>query len=120
VKRAFIIGTIFVLMLDCEVRPQEPVAPAYSGNQLLRDCTPGGDTHSYAYCLGYISGLVEGASVEADLRKCKPLFAISAEVDLDQLIDVVVKYLKEHPELRDVKAQVIALTALKAAFPPKS
>lgn len=119
VKSAIIIGTIFALMLACEARPQEPVLPTYSGNSLLRDCTAGESTHSYAYCLGYISGLVDGANVEADFRKCKPLFAIPAEAELGQLADVVVKYLKEHPEVRDVRAAVLALTALKAAFPPK-
>jgi hypothetical protein len=118
-NKTFIVGTIAFLMFAAGTSPQETDFRTYSGNILLRDCTPSTDTHSYAYCLGYISGLVEGATVEADLRKCKPLFAIPAEADLDQLIDVVVKYLKEHPEQRDVRAQVIALTALKAAFPPK-
>jgi hypothetical protein len=115
VNRAFIIGTIALLTLPGGNSPQEPAAKTYSGNELLRDCT--GD--SYSYCLGYISGLVDGSSVEAAFRKCKPLFAIPSGAELGQLVDVVTKYLKEHPEVRDQRADALALAALKAAFPPK-
>lgn len=118
-KIALIFLNLFGLVLACEARPPDSPESAYSGNQLLRDCTAGEHTHSHIYCLGYVTGLVEGASVEAEFRNCKPLFDIPPEAEMGQLVDVVVKYLKEHPEQRDVRARVIALTALKAAFPPK-
>jgi hypothetical protein len=46
--------------------------------------------------------------------------AIPDKMTQEQLTNVIVKYLNEHPERRDRAAVLLVLVALKQAFPPKS
>jgi hypothetical protein len=98
---------------------QTPSVPAYSGNDLLRDCTNDKAIKSLSFCLGFIAGTWSGAAIEGvDYHPGKPNFVIPSEADLPQLKDVVVKFLNEHPEERHLSAGVLVLLALKEAFPP--
>jgi hypothetical protein len=98
---------------------QKPIVSAYSGNELLRDCTHDNVKASKSFCLGFIAGTWSGALIEGSVyHPDKPNFVIPSEADLRQLRDIVVKFLNGHPEQRHLAAGVLVLLALKEAFPP--
>jgi hypothetical protein len=115
-KAALVVGMIFLAVFIHITRAQNPQPREYSGNDLLRDCTT---QDSYSFCLGYITGLEHGISLESQYRKSKPMFSLPSNVEMGQLVDLVVKALKERPEQRHMKAAVLALAAIVEAFPPK-
>jgi len=93
--------------------------PDYSGNDLLRECTDKNSV-SEVHCLGFISGVWAGASLMAIAYHVdKPFFLIPDGATADQLKDVAVRFLNEHPEKRHMLAGVLILEAWKEAFPPK-
>jgi hypothetical protein len=102
-----------------DARAQEKIVISdLKGNDLLRLCTSH-DTGELNFCSGYIEGIRDGI-VWADVgRKSQPRFAVSDKVTQQQLKDVVVKYLNEHPETRHKPAGMLILIALNEAFPPE-
>jgi hypothetical protein len=83
-----------------------PPALAMSGNDLLAVCQSGGG-EAWGYCIGYVTGITETSS-----SICVPPETIRA-----QGRDIVLQYLKNHPETRQLKAADLVLNALKAAWP---
>jgi hypothetical protein len=83
-----------------------PSAHAMSGNDLLTLCLSRDDAAG-SYCLGYIGGIVETS----------PLICAPAEAARSQGRDIVVQYLESHPERRQLAAPILALGALKQAWP---
>lgn len=100
-----------------------------SGNQLLNTCEITED----GICLGFVSGAVAGlnfggirvvmlegidgankaeASLNAAIGICPP-----DGVDTGQTVDVVIKYLKAHPESRHQPAVRLVRESLAEAFP---
>ena len=82
------------------------------GNKLLGFCTsktPDG-------CDAYISGVADTIAAEG---KAKAPACIPPAVTGTQLRDVVIKFIKSHPETRQLKAGVLTIRALSAAFPCK-
>ena len=78
-----------------------------SGSDLYRDCK--GDTFGQGMCLGLVVGAIdewENWRANQRLPPCLP-----SAVDADQLRDVVVKYLEDHPELRDQTAWGLVVQA---------
>jgi hypothetical protein len=63
-------------------------------------------------CMGYVRGVVDSLPTGGD-------FSPGPKVKLTQYVDVVFKYLEEHPELRDKPAHILAEDALSRAFPKK-
>jgi hypothetical protein len=71
-------------------------------------------------CIQYLSGLLDGVTLTESLSGgatmiCAPASGISN----DQLVRVVVKYLREHPENLHRSGRMEALIALSKAFPCK-
>lgn len=99
--------------------PQEDVnVHAFqNGNQLLEFCDDKSD-----FCLGYIAGTADHFAITKLMLKfskqggeggtCIPARATSL-----QLIDVFVKYAKNHPESRHKPAQLMITSAWREAFP---
>jgi hypothetical protein len=84
------------------------------GNRLMGYClskTPGA-------CDAYISGVADAIAL---LSKGPSTAAacIPTSVSGGQLHDVVVKYLKAHPEKRELKAGSLTISAFSEAFPCK-
>ena len=79
------------------------------GNKLLAFCTSSrADYLQQGMCRGYVHAVVDGP----------PFFGnFPDRVVLRQVVGVVVRYLREHPERRHEPAQRLAVDALKAAFP---
>ena len=109
--RAVVLGAFLNLAFACGAR-----CGAYSGNDLLRNCTDESEKVNQSFCLGFISGTWAGAILAGDTNK--PNFVVPLEADLRQLKDVVVKFLKDHAAQRYLSAGVLVLLALKEAFPP--
>ena len=108
----------------------------YTGNELMKDCVaftkagPDDDQEvvQAARCLGFMQGLVAGVTMLDFVRNgkidgntphlvgafCSPEFAT-----LQQQLDVVLKFMKEHPEKRHEPAVTLVLWALGQSFPCK-
>lgn len=118
-KKLLLCGILFFgsLMFSHQACAENRVVSAYSGNDLLRDCSDEKNVVSSSSCLGYINGVRDGVVLASVGLGAKPSFEISKNVELGQLKDVVVKYLNEHPEKRNLHAAVLVHSALAKAFP---
>jgi hypothetical protein len=98
-KGSMLVGAIRVLM--------GPTADAFTGNELHQHCK------SNAYlCLGYTVGA--GTMFEFQMRGEMPLCVDG--VTINQVRDVVVKYLKDHPETRHEHALYLIARAMRESF----
>jgi hypothetical protein len=85
---------------------------------LLEECEAA-ETARQTFCLGYITGAsdvdgMDGATFPERRHSC-----VREEVTNGQLKDVVVKYLKDHPEERHLLAAILVVKAQAKAFPCK-
>jgi|SRR6516162_10061913 len=81
-----------------------------TGNALFDSCNNPSDTSKQSYCLGYVAGVsevLEGMHIICTWGRLSP----------DQIKDEVVKYLREHPEQRNMDADDLTSIALALAFP---
>lgn len=108
------------------------VADNLTGNELLSICSSTDDQAQNGFCLGYVTGVIEGmkwgvatpllmsgkAAAEADrsgsilLGFCNP-----EDATLGQYQDVVILYLRNHPSERHNSARILTQLALREAFP---
>jgi hypothetical protein len=84
-----------------------------TGNDLWYICQ---DKSQELACLGYIQGLVAGATMYAGVTTP---FCMPDGVAVGQAEDIVLSYLAAHPDRRHYDARVIVALALKEAFPCK-
>jgi hypothetical protein len=98
----------------------ETHAELLSGNQLYSICRNGlvGDD----FCVGYIVGASEAwwkakATLATTLGAGFGLAWCREEATNGQVTDVVVAFLRDHPELRDQPALDLVIEALSDAFP---
>jgi hypothetical protein len=82
-----------------------------SGNTLFDSCN-NSDASKQSHCLAYIAGV-------SDVLDGMHITCTGGRVSLDQVKDVVVKYLREHPEQRNSDADDSTSIALTLAFPCK-
>jgi Rap1a immunity proteins len=80
-----------------------------TGNDLFSRCSTEGNNGEIS-CLGYIEGV-------ADLMTALDKTCLSGNVTSRQATDIVMKYLRDHPESRHYSASSIAGLALQQAFP---
>jgi Rap1a immunity proteins len=80
-----------------------------SGNTLVRYCHEG---DARQFTLGFVAGVHDTVSASPKGRICLP-----DGVRLQQLADVVCKYLTDHPESRHHTGSSLALIALQSSFP---
>jgi len=118
----FLLAALFVLLVSASAHGQR--VSTTTGNDLLESCESGGHSEqaffNQAFCLGYITGVtdidgVDGSAFPERRRSCVP-----ENVTNGQVKDVVVKYLKEHPEERHIQASILIVKAVAQAFPCKS
>lgn len=83
-----------------------------NGNELHTRCSENG--FAEGYCFGYIAGISDVLSNAAigDFNACQP-----KDVTVQQVVDVVKKYLKENPQDRHFTANSLVAYALSEAFP---
>lgn len=78
-----------------------------TGNQLKQDAASQG-----AYSKGYFEGYVLGVLESAKDRLCVP-----ERVEMGQALEVIEKYLKEHPQELHLPASGLVLKAIQTAWP---
>jgi hypothetical protein len=85
-----------------------------SGNELYEQCVAQERSTQAGYCMGYVAGLADAFVWDGTL--C----ALRGGVTEGQVDDVVVNYLRAHPEEHHYSAASIAQRALILAFPCNS
>jgi len=83
-----------------------------SGNALFDNCNNASDASKQSHCLAHIAGV-------SDVLDGMHIICTGGHVSLDQIKNVVVKYLREHPEQRDADADDSTSIALVQSFPCK-
>jgi hypothetical protein len=82
-----------------------------TGNELLSMC---GSSQGRPYCLGTAAGY-------SDMLQTMGETCADKNVTRGQAADVVIRFLRDHPEVRNRSAPSLARSALKEAFPcPKN
>lgn len=98
-------------------------APAYAyfdtGNDLYTNCssepTDAKSTFNVGLCFGYIRGIADNMNLATDIRSSPT--CIPGGADTRQIKDVVMKYMDDHPDRRDMPAVMIVTLALVSAWP---
>jgi hypothetical protein len=90
------------------------LAKVRDGDQLLQQCTATIGAH-VNFCFGYIDAVVD-LLLEND-RIDGFSACVSSELDDPQLRNIVVKFLKDNPDLRRLGAPNLIARALAQAFP---
>ena len=84
-----------------------------SGNDLANDCKKDDGKFSDGVCYGYVMGVTDLLIwVNPNVKPCAP-----SEVTGGQVVAIVRKYLKEHPEKLHEDADFLVMWALQEAFP---
>jgi len=94
-----LLSLLFVIPAS-KARPKDVTVSDIDGNELLRLCTSPDGTSEEEFCGGFINGVRDGVALATELRRAKAILEMPVQVKQDQLRDIVVKYLKEHPESR--------------------
>ncbi len=123
VKNILAVLLFLTLAAPAVVQPTNAQKPStdirqITGNEFLEMCR--GNNFEQGYCLGYIVGLGDGISglqiLEVDRSRWSPICRPKG-VTAAQLRDVVVKYIDDHPEERHTVMMVLAVVAMRAAWP---
>jgi|SRR5271157_316949 len=115
-KRCLVLLCVFVLsalLASQQTAPQSlAVDIVSSGNNFISRCDPAPDAWIDGFCRGYIAGLAEPGPLLTFAPNCPPKGATYGQ---DYLI--VVKYIRNHPEELHKETNILALEALREAFP---
>jgi hypothetical protein len=76
-------------------------------------------------CLSYVRGLRDGFDIFVTSLKASPIqigpnpyiFCEPVNTTIDQEMDVLLKFIKKHPECKAIKTSIVFLRALAVAFP---
>jgi hypothetical protein len=112
------------LFLLCSVIGTSFSAPARAsfdtGNTLYSACsTERGDTLYYqnnSICMGYVSGVFDVLTLQ-DFANRKQACPLVTGMTRTQLVDIVLKYIRDNPGERNLSAAVMVIGGLKDAFP---
>lgn len=107
-----------ILMLLGAISPTPAVAGFKTGNDLLRECEAGdGPKPSmlmWGTCAGYVIGAADAIGFWTAVEDGQSCIPTSSQAG--QLRDIVVKYLRDHPETRHFEAYALIHVALGQAF----
>lgn len=92
-----------------------------TGQDFLELCT-GNEAWTEGYCTGYITGageLIDGLLLEEDLKSALDgkAFCLPEDLRKGKVRELVLDYLRAHPEIRDKEMSSITWAALIDAFP---
>lgn len=90
-----------------------PAQVYYTGNQLYDEC----QIEEPMLCVAYIIGVADTVQDAVSAGSLPRFVCYNNRVTPQQLKDVVVRYLRAHPETRDRTAPSIIAVALREAFP---
>ena len=119
VSRTRLCLAIALLWFSAAVLAQEP-----DGNSLLRQCqfaldsNEGQTTREFmggAYCLGMVRGIYALNDYYMSLDRA--VMCLPEELTLTRLVEVVMRYLSDHPAQLHEPDTALAVLALQSAFP---
>jgi hypothetical protein len=126
---ATVVGMCMLLMWPT-VSSQEPSGPREypsTGNAFDRLCSVveknKTETQHGVACIAYVVGLIDGVSKETEFvlavsNKQPPMpFCLSDDVENGQLIRIVLRYIRNHPEEAHLSTAFLVVQALREAFP---
>lgn len=117
---------LLVLMLGLMLEPAD-VDPRASGSSLLFMCEkcerhmgsavpiPTDDVVAVARCAEYIRGFVDATKAHYEMASTR--ICLPERFEYDQMVRVVVKFLRDHPEDLHHPRVALRYAALHAAFP---
>ena len=82
-----------------------------TGNGFWAQCGNPVDKTAALMCIAYVYGLADGMVAHPAL-KCLP-----AKITYQQRLDILLKYLREHPEVRHMPTSAIYVVSLLEALP---
>lgn len=86
-----------------------------TGNTLYEKCQDNNSMLNSGGCMGYISAIVDDLASDNRINGFHACF--SQYMTRGQVLDVVVKWLRDHPESRHLSANGLVARALSEAFP---
>lgn len=89
---------------------------ATTGNGLLELCSDEGQSFRIGICYGFIEGVIRRDDLSRWTKDGTSYLCDMARVTNGQKIEIVVRYLKEHPEKRHYHGAGLVAVALKEAF----
>jgi len=96
-----------VALLACFLIPASTEAQSLTGNELLDWCEQAREEEiAKAFCIGYAMGI----------RGVLPIGCIPQPVTNNQIVDILVKWLRENPEDRDGPAGILSIRALRETY----
>ena len=120
--------SLFVLFLF--IASATSVKAEIDGNMLLQNCNeavrfmqnknvPSPNYSAVNFCVGYISGVNDLHTTFIRSVACfdPPVFCNPQPTEIEQLVKIVVEFLKAHPEDLHFQGSVLTVSALKEAFP---
>jgi hypothetical protein len=113
IKRLFVPAALAIALLTNPATAPAAQAEAMLGNKLLEACTSK-NPNWLSYCRGFIMGVVYGTYLWTNSPTD---VALPGGADDTQLTDIVVRYLKAHPEFRHLPGHALITDALREAFP---
>ncbi len=111
------LSAVFLLLVSASTDAQR--VSTTTGNGLLDSCESKAE-HERALCLGYITGVTDMEGINTAAYPERGRTRISEDVTNSQVKDVVVKYLRDHPEDRHLLAAILIVEAVSRAFPCKT
>jgi Rap1a immunity proteins len=81
-----------------------------TGNCIFQKCDNAANSSESSFCAGYVAGITD--ALQRSRTVCLP-----KHVTVRQARDIIIKYLRNHPEERHYSAASEIALALKQAFP---
>ena len=92
-------------------------AHAQTGNEFLAQCDDSKGAVEGMKCLSYVDGITDGFDIAILIDNgVQKQWTIPQGVTLGQLRDIIVGYVKAHPESRHLSMTLLAWNALNNAF----
>ena len=106
------LAVIAILLTTQDYSPAHAKSSFLDGNMLHSYCSSVSARERSA-CEGYIAGYMDMLYIFHDPAKANCDFATNSS----QMMDIVINYLKEHPEKRHHDGSSLVLTAMANAYP---
>ena len=107
-----------LMLLVGEAKAEEKLG--ISGNDLLEFCQAGEpslENPARAFCLGYIVGALEGWHHATVMHRGTPSLCNTQSLTNQQIADIAIIYLRDHPEIRPLNASSIVALLFFDKFP---
>lgn len=99
-----------LLLIAAMLYPVKPASTAfYNGNELLDLCSSK-RSEKQLLCLGLVSGYYDGMQYAFTCDRAGP------KVIVQQLVDIVLKFLRDNPADRHIAAAALSFRAFRLAF----